>query len=220
MWLRAFRLRRGYGGRAAGRQQASARSMNLTHPSLVALRHRNFRLLWVGLLLSFTGSYMQNAALLWHVSLLAPPDRKGLALGMVGLVRVVPIITFSMVAGVMADAHSRRRLMLVTQSGAALVAMALSRWRRGAASRRCGPFTRWPRSAAPSAPSICRRGRRSCRRSCRARSCRARSASMQSRCRRPPSPVPHWAASSSPRPGSCGCMSSTPSRSGSSSRAC
>ncbi len=100
--------------------------MNLSHPALVAFQHRNFRLLWAGLLLSFTGSYMQNAALLWHVSLLAPPDRKALALGMVGLVRVVPIITFSMIAGVMADAHNRRRLMIVTQSGAALVAVALA----------------------------------------------------------------------------------------------
>jgi MFS family permease len=100
--------------------------LNLSHPALVAFQHRNFRLLWAGLLLSFTGSYMQNAALLWHVSLLAPPDRKALALGMVGLVRVVPIITFSMIAGVMADAHNRRRLMLVTQSGAALVAAALA----------------------------------------------------------------------------------------------
>ena len=33
---------------------------------------------------------MQNAALLWHVSLLVPPDKKGLALGLVGLVRVGP----------------------------------------------------------------------------------------------------------------------------------
>ena len=100
--------------------------MNVSHPSLVALQHRNFRLLWAGLLLSFTGSYMQNAALLWHVSLLAPPDRKGLALGMVGLVRVVPIIAFSMIAGVVADAHNRRRVMFVTQTCAALVAVALA----------------------------------------------------------------------------------------------
>jgi MFS family permease len=100
--------------------------LTFSHPSLVALRSRNFRLLWGGLLLSFTGSYMQNAALLWHVSLLAPPGRKGLALGMVGLVKVVPIIVFSMIAGVVADARNRRRLMLVTQSGAALVAVGLA----------------------------------------------------------------------------------------------
>ena len=72
--------------------------------ALVAFRHRNFRLIWIGLLLSMTGSMMQNAALLWQVSLLVPPDRKGLALGMVGLVKVGPIIVFSMISGVVADA--------------------------------------------------------------------------------------------------------------------
>ena len=60
-----------------------------------ALQHRNFRLLWVGLLVSFSGSYMQTAAILWHVSLLVPDERRALALGMVGLVRVVPIVVFS-----------------------------------------------------------------------------------------------------------------------------
>jgi hypothetical protein len=81
-----------------------------------ALASRNFRLLWIGLLVSFSGSYMQTAAILWHVSLLASDDRRALALGMVGLVRVVPIIGFSLISGVAADALDRRRLMLVTQS--------------------------------------------------------------------------------------------------------
>ena len=75
---------------------------------LVALRHRNFRLLWIGLAISFSGTFMQQAALLWHVSLLVPPGRRGFALGMVGLVRVVPIILFSMIAGVAADVFDRR----------------------------------------------------------------------------------------------------------------
>lgn len=93
--------------------------------SLVALQHRNFRLLWIGLLLSFSGSMMQNAALLWHVSLLVPPDRKALALGFVGLARVAPVIVFSMVSGVVADAMDRRRVMLLTQTLAGLVAVGL-----------------------------------------------------------------------------------------------
>jgi MFS family permease len=94
--------------------------------SFVALQHRNYRLIWIGLLASMTGSTMQNAALLWHVSLLVPPERKGLALGLVGLVKVVPIIFFSIVSGVVADAWNRRRLMLFTQTGSALVAVALA----------------------------------------------------------------------------------------------
>jgi len=95
-------------------------------PAVAVLRHRNFRLIWIGLLLSFIGTFMQNAALLWNVSLLVPSDRKGLALGIVGLVRVVPIVVFSMISGVVADASDRRRLMLLTQTGSAIVALGLA----------------------------------------------------------------------------------------------
>jgi MFS family permease len=97
----------------------------LSSQSFVALRHRNFRLIWLGLMLSFTGSMMQNAGLLWHVSLLVP-DNKGLALGMVGLVKVVPIVLFSMISGVLADAWDRRKMMLATQIGATAVALGLA----------------------------------------------------------------------------------------------
>jgi len=92
----------------------------------VALTHRNYRLIWLGLLASTTGSMMQNAGLLWHVSLLVTPEKKALALGMVGLVRVVPIVIFSMLSGVVADAWNRRTLMLLTQTSAALVSLALA----------------------------------------------------------------------------------------------
>jgi MFS family permease len=98
----------------------------ISRRSLVALRYRNFRLIWVGLMLSFTGSTMQTAALLWHVSLLVPPDKKGLALGLVGLVKVVPILVFSMISGVVADAWDRRKLMLLTQVGQTGVAVGLA----------------------------------------------------------------------------------------------
>lgn len=98
----------------------------ISSASFVALRHRNFRLIWAGLFLSFTGSMMQNAALLWHVSLLVPPERKGLALGLVGLVKVAPIMTFSLISGVVADAWDRRKVMLVTQLAATAVAVALA----------------------------------------------------------------------------------------------
>jgi MFS family permease len=93
---------------------------------LRALRHRNYRLLWFGFLVSFSGSFMQAAAVLWHVSLLVSPDRRALALGMVGLVRIVPIIVFSLISGVAADAFDRRKLMLVTQTCMALLAAVLA----------------------------------------------------------------------------------------------
>jgi MFS family permease len=94
--------------------------------SLVALRHRNFWLLWLGQFVSFTGSMMQTAAVLWHVTLLVDEERKGLALGLVGLVRLLPIVAFALVSGVLADARDRRSLMLLTQSAMALVAVAFA----------------------------------------------------------------------------------------------
>lgn len=94
--------------------------------SLVALTHRNFRLIWVGLFASFTGSFIQNAALLWHVSLLVPPERRGLALGLVGLAKIAPVIVFSMIAGILADAWDRKKLMVATQALSTLVAAMLA----------------------------------------------------------------------------------------------
>ena len=104
----------------------------------VALQHRNFRLIWLGQLVSMAGSMMQSAALLWNVSLLVRPDQRGIALGTVGLVRVLPIIGFSLVSGVAADALDRRRVMLVTQAGMAVCAAALA-WLAFAHSRSLWP---------------------------------------------------------------------------------
>jgi len=86
-----------------------------------ALRHRDFRLLWFGLLISISGSMMQNAAILWHVS---EVDHNPVALGMVGLVRVIPVIGLSFVSGIIADRFDRRKVMFFSQTGMALCAAA------------------------------------------------------------------------------------------------
>ena len=92
----------------------------------IALKHRNYRLLWTGQLISMSGSTMQTWAIFWHVSLIVPPDQKALALGLVGLARIAPIIIFSLVSGVVADVLDRRRLMLVTQAAMAVIAAVLA----------------------------------------------------------------------------------------------
>jgi MFS family permease len=81
--------------------------------SFAALRYRDFRLLWLGQLVSITGTQMQVLAINWHVYLLT---KSPLALGGVGLVRVVPIILCSLLGGAVADAVDRRHLMMITQS--------------------------------------------------------------------------------------------------------
>src|SRR5437588_7282898 len=78
-----------------------------------SLRHRDFRLLWLGPIISVTGSQMQLVAVNWHIYLLTS---SALALGMVGLFRAGPIIWCSLMGGVVADVIDRRRLMITTQS--------------------------------------------------------------------------------------------------------
>lgn len=66
---------------------------------------------------------MQVWALLWHVRTLSDQP---IALGGVGLARIVPIIVFSLLGGAVADAANRRRVLFVTQSILALEAVALT----------------------------------------------------------------------------------------------
>ncbi len=55
---------------------------------------------------------MQLVAINWHVYLLT---KSSVALGLVGLMRVVPIVLCSLMGGVVADAFDRKRLILITQ---------------------------------------------------------------------------------------------------------
>ena len=87
-----------------------------------ALHHRSFRLLWLGLLFSMTGTSMQSAAVLWHVNELSGIP---IALGGVGLVRILPILVLSLFAGAAVDAFNRRHLILITQTCMALLAALL-----------------------------------------------------------------------------------------------
>src|ERR1043166_9115967 len=71
-----------------------------------SLRHGDFRLLWMGQIVSVTGSQMQLAAINWHIYLLTGSP---LALGLVGACRAAPIILCSLMGGVIADVADRRR---------------------------------------------------------------------------------------------------------------
>ncbi|TAH51158.1 MAG: MFS transporter [Chloroflexota bacterium] len=78
-----------------------------------ALRYRDFRLLWLGMLISVAGSQMQNAAINWQTYEITG---SALALGGLGLARLIPIVFFSLAGGVIADTRNRRKVMFLTQS--------------------------------------------------------------------------------------------------------
>lgn len=88
-----------------------------------ALLHRRFRLYWAGMAISMAGTQMQTWALFWHIRTLTDQP---IALGGVGLVRILPIIIFSLIGGAVADVANRRRVLFITQSVMALTALALA----------------------------------------------------------------------------------------------
>src|SRR3990170_4053571 len=87
-----------------------------------SLRHRRFRLLWAGLAISLAGSQTQVWALLWHIRELT---NQPIALGGIGLARILPILVFSLVGGALADTVNRRNVLFITQSALALAWLTL-----------------------------------------------------------------------------------------------
>lgn len=90
-----------------------------------ALRYRRFLLLWVGLMVSIAGSQMQVTALHWHIRVLTG-EPQPIALGGIGLARFLPVMVLSLVGGVVADVVNRRRVLFITQSAMALIALAFA----------------------------------------------------------------------------------------------
>ena len=73
-----------------------------------ALRHRQFALLWGGLLISVVGTQMQQWALFWHISQLSEDP---IAVSIVGGVRFLAVLAHGQVLalGTPADVRADRR---------------------------------------------------------------------------------------------------------------
>lgn len=87
-----------------------------------SLKHKKFFYLWLGQLISITGTQMQIWALFWHINQL---NDNPMALGGIGVARIVPVIIFSLIGGALADSMDRRKVMMTTQTIAALLALSL-----------------------------------------------------------------------------------------------
>jgi MFS family permease len=87
-----------------------------------ALRHRNFRLFFVGQFISLIGTWMQRLAQAWLVLNIT---HSPFLLGLVGALQWLPVLFLSLVGGVVADRVSKRSLLVVTQSAQMMQAFAL-----------------------------------------------------------------------------------------------
>ena len=88
----------------------------------ISLRQRNFRLFWFGQMISLIGTWMQVVGQAWLILKLT---HSAWQLGLVGALQFLPVLLFSIIAGVFSDRWPKRRVLLVTQSVAMVQALLL-----------------------------------------------------------------------------------------------
>ncbi|HEX6348407.1 MAG TPA: MFS transporter [Candidatus Dormibacteraeota bacterium] len=86
-------------------------------------RHRDFRLLWIGQAIAFMGSMVTAVAVPFQVYQLT---HSTLAVGALELVAFLPLVSLGLIGGAYADAHDRRRLVLLCGAGMMLTAALLA----------------------------------------------------------------------------------------------
>src|SRR5512141_3041323 len=88
-----------------------------------AMRHHNFQLYFGGQLISNIGTWMQIIAQGWVVYQIGHSE---LTLGLVAFASAVPNLLISPWGGVVVDRMSRRKVLILTQTGAMLLAFILA----------------------------------------------------------------------------------------------
>jgi MFS family permease len=101
-----------------GRLASSPRPVRLG-----ALRHRDFRLFWIGQLISQIGTWMQSVAQAWLVLELT---HSPLHLGIVSALQFTPVLLLSPVGGVLSDRFAKRKVLLISQTAMQLQAFVLA----------------------------------------------------------------------------------------------
>jgi MFS family permease len=100
-----------------------ARRWVLGFKTFRALRSRDFRLLWIGLIASAVGTWMQIVA--QSLLVLKITHGSAFALGSVSLAQALSFLLFALIGGGVADHFDKRRLLLCTQSISAGLAILL-----------------------------------------------------------------------------------------------
>src|SRR5215469_11372144 len=84
--------------------------------------HRNYRLYWLGQLVSLFGTWMQSIGQVWLVLQLT---HSAFQIGLVGALQSLPILFFSLFGGVFADLWPKRQVLFLTQALSMVQALAL-----------------------------------------------------------------------------------------------
>jgi MFS family permease len=106
-----------------GRVKSAAVAAPRLPSTFSALRHRNFRLWFIGQTLSMVGTWMQSVAQGWLVFQLTGSE---FALGAISFIGTLPTLFLMLPAGALADRIPRRKVLLVTQTVMMLLAFILA----------------------------------------------------------------------------------------------
>ena len=90
--------------------------------TFAALSVRNFRLYFIGQLISVSGTWMQSVAQGWLVLQITGSS---VDLGFAVALQYVPILLLGSYGGLVADRHEKRRILYFTQSSAGILALVL-----------------------------------------------------------------------------------------------
>src|SRR6185437_12076577 len=85
-------------------------------------RHRDFRLLYAGQMVSFFGNMITSVAVPYQAYTLT---RSPLAVGLLGIAQLIPLLALAFLGGALADAFDRRRLVQLTELALALLSAVL-----------------------------------------------------------------------------------------------
>jgi MFS family permease len=95
---------------------------NFTRNTFTSFKVRNYRLYYVGQIISTSGTFMQSIAQAW---LVLEISNSGTALGIVSALQYIPILLFGTLGGVIADRFNKRIVLYFTQSAAGILALTL-----------------------------------------------------------------------------------------------
>jgi MFS family permease len=98
-------------------------SINFIDKTFASLKHKNFRLFFMGQSVSLIGTWLQQTALSW---LIYDMTNSKFLLGFIAALGALPLLFLSLVGGIVADRFPRRTTLIITQISTMILTFVLT----------------------------------------------------------------------------------------------
>jgi Arabinose efflux permease len=89
------------------------KAANALKTTFTSLKYKNFRYFWIGQCISLMGTWMQRTAQVWLVYTIT---KSPLLVGLLGVCQFMPMLLFTLFAGVFVDRFPKRTILILTQT--------------------------------------------------------------------------------------------------------